>query len=59
MTEDVIEIKKKQYRKLQKEQLPQMKIISTIKSGHFIQLDEPRLVIDAIKEMIKELDKER
>lgn len=56
MTEDVIEIKKKLYRRLKAEQLPQMTIISTDKSGHFIQLDEPQLVINAIKEMIKELD---
>lgn len=55
MTEDVIEMKKKLYRRLQIEQLPQMKIVSTNKSGHFIQLDEPNLIIDAIKEMIREL----
>jgi pimeloyl-ACP methyl ester carboxylesterase len=31
---------------------PQTKIISTFKSGHFIELDEPRLVIEEINEMI-------
>lgn len=31
---------------------PQTKIISTFKSGHFIELDEPHLVIDEINEMI-------
>lgn len=32
-----------------------MRIISTEKSGHFIQLDEPDLVIDAIRKMITEV----
>lgn len=57
ITEDVIEIKKKGYRRLQQEQIPHMTIVSTDKSGHFIQLDEPHLVIDAIRQVIKELDK--
>ena len=47
----LIEIQKRLYRNFQRK-VPQMKIISTEKSGHFIQLDEPNLVIDAIKSMI-------
>jgi hypothetical protein len=53
-SEELIEIQKRLYRDFQKK-VPQMKIISTEKSGHFIQLDEPYLVIDAIKSMIKEV----
>lgn len=59
MTEDIVEIKKKGYRRLQQEQVPHMTIVSTNKSGHFIQLDEPHLVIDAIRQVIKDLDKGR
>jgi pimeloyl-ACP methyl ester carboxylesterase len=33
----------------------QTKVISTFKSGHFIELDEPHLVIDEINEMITKL----
>ncbi|MBO0320740.1 alpha/beta hydrolase [Muricauda sp. CAU 1633] len=47
----LIQVQKRLYRDF-REQVPQMKIISTEKSGHFIQLDEPHLVIDAIKEML-------
>ena len=50
----LIEVQKRLYRNFQK-QVPQTKIISTEKSGHFIQLDEPHLVIDAIKNMIEEV----
>ncbi len=57
MTEDVTEVKKNVYRRLQQEQIPHMTIVSTDKSGHFIQLDEPHLVINAIRQVIKELDK--
>jgi len=53
-SKDFIEIQKRLYRNFQRK-VPQMKIISTEKSGHFIQLDEPNLVIDAIKSMIKEV----
>lgn len=47
----LIQIQKRLYRDLKK-QVPQIKIISTEKSGHFIQVDEPHLVIDAIEEML-------
>ncbi len=47
----IIQIQKRLYRDLKK-QVPQIKIISTEKSGHFIQVDEPHLVIDAIEEML-------
>ncbi|WP_228235562.1 alpha/beta fold hydrolase [Allomuricauda sp. M10] len=47
----LIEIQKKLYRDFQR-LVPQTKIISTEKSGHFIQKDEPNLVIDAIQEML-------
>ncbi|MEM9001167.1 MAG: alpha/beta hydrolase [Bacteroidota bacterium] len=47
----LIEIQKRLYREFQKK-VPQTKIISTSKSGHFIQLDEPNLVIGAIHEML-------
>lgn len=50
----LIEIQKKLYRDFRK-QVPQMRIISTDKSGHFIQLDEPNLVINAIKEILLKL----
>lgn len=36
---------------------PQTKVISTFKSGHFIELDEPRLVINEINEMIAKTKK--
>lgn len=34
---------------------PQLKIITTSKSGHFIQLDEPNLIIDGITEMLNKV----
>jgi pimeloyl-ACP methyl ester carboxylesterase len=36
---------------------PQIKVISTFKSGHFIELDEPHLVVDEINEMIAKTKK--
>jgi len=48
---ELIDIQKRLYRNFQSK-VPQMKIISTEKSGHFIQLDEPNLAIDAIKAML-------
>jgi hypothetical protein len=54
MTERVVKIKMNLYRQFQK-QVPQMKIISTEKSGHFIQLSEPDLVIDAIKSIVNDV----
>lgn len=48
----LIEIQKRLYRDFQKK-VPQTKIISTSKSGHFIQIEEPELVIKSIKEMIE------
>lgn len=47
----LIQIQKRLYRDFQRS-LPQTKLISTESSGHFIQLDEPQLVIDAIKEIL-------
>jgi pimeloyl-ACP methyl ester carboxylesterase len=38
-----------------KKQAPQLKLITTPNSGHYIYMDEPNLVIDGIKEMLKEL----
>lgn len=38
-----------------KKQAPQMKLVTTSKSGHFIQVDEPNLVIDGINEMLIKL----
>lgn len=38
-----------------KKQAPQMKLITTSKSGHFIQIEEPYLIIDGINEMLKKL----
>lgn len=38
-----------------KKESPQLKIITTSKSGHFIQLDEPNLIIDGITEMLKKI----
>ncbi|MES2565329.1 MAG: alpha/beta fold hydrolase [Bacteroidota bacterium] len=35
----------------------QTKIVSTFKSGHFIELDEPSLVIDEVNEMITKIKK--
>jgi pimeloyl-ACP methyl ester carboxylesterase len=35
-----------------KKQAPQLKLITTSKSGHFIQVDEPNLIIDGINEML-------
>lgn len=51
---ELIEIQKRLYRNFQRK-VPQTKIMSTEKSGHFIQLDEPNLVIDAIKEMLEKV----
>lgn len=36
---------------------PQTSVISTFKSGHFIELDEPHLVVDEINEMIAKTKK--
>ncbi|MFS4445360.1 alpha/beta fold hydrolase [Maribacter sp. 2307UL18-2] len=47
----LLEIQKRLYRDF-KESVPQTKLISTKASGHFIQLDEPNLVINAIKEIL-------
>lgn len=49
----LIEIQKRLYRDFQN-LLPQTKIVSTEKSGHFIQLEEPELVVETIKEMLSE-----
>ena len=49
-----IEIQKQLYREFQRK-LPQTEIISTEKSGHFIQLEEPNLVIDAIQAMVEKV----
>lgn len=38
-----------------KKESPQLKIITTSKSGHFIQLDEPNLIIDGITEMLNKI----
>jgi pimeloyl-ACP methyl ester carboxylesterase len=57
ITEDIIEIWKRGHKRYQQEQVPHMRIVSTDKSGHFIQLEEPGLVIDAIKQVIKEINK--
>lgn len=51
----LIEIQKRLYRDFQR-QVPQMELISTEKSGHFIQLEEPDLVINAIKKIITEVE---
>lgn len=51
----LIEIQRRLYRDFRKK-VPQTKIISTSKSGHFIQLDEPELVIGAIKEILLKID---
>jgi len=50
----IIEIQKRLYRDFQRK-VPQLKLISTKKSGHFIQLEEPDLVINAIKNMIRKV----
>ena len=47
----LIEIQKRLYREFQAS-VPQTKLISTKISGHFIQKDEPELVIGAIQEML-------
>ncbi len=54
LTEEVIRIKQELNRDLQN-QLPQLKIITTTESGHFIQLDEPELVSNAILELLRKL----
>ncbi len=51
----LIEIQKRLYRDFQLK-IPQTKLISTEKSGHFIQKEEPELVIKAIKKMISEVE---
>lgn len=38
-----------------KKQAAQTKIISTSKSGHYIQIEEPNLIIDGINEMLKQI----
>ena len=38
-----------------KKQAPRLKHLSTDKSGHFIQLEEPNLIIDEIKIMLKQI----
>ena len=38
-----------------KKQAPQLKLITTNHSGHYIYMEEPTLVIDAIKDMLNEL----
>lgn len=48
----LIDIQKRLYRDFQKK-VPQTKIVSTSKSGHFIQIEEPELVIKSIQEMIE------
>jgi pimeloyl-ACP methyl ester carboxylesterase len=40
-----------------KNQAPQIKLIETSKSGHCIQCDEPNLIADGIKDMLKEIKK--
>ena len=47
----LIEIQKRLYREFQAS-VPQTKLISTKISGHFIQKDEPELVIGAIQKML-------
>jgi pimeloyl-ACP methyl ester carboxylesterase len=50
----IIEVQMRLYREFQKK-MPQTKIISTSKSGHFVQLEEPHLVINAINAMLAEV----
>jgi pimeloyl-ACP methyl ester carboxylesterase len=38
-----------------KKQAPQMKLVTTSKSGHFIQVDEPGLIIDGINAMLDKI----
>ncbi|HXD94530.1 MAG TPA: alpha/beta hydrolase [Bacteroidia bacterium] len=38
-----------------KKQAPQLKLITTPNSGHYIYVEEPNLIIDGIKDMLKEL----
>jgi pimeloyl-ACP methyl ester carboxylesterase len=38
-----------------KKQAPQMKLVTTSKSGHFIQVDEPNLIIDGVTEMLEKV----
>jgi pimeloyl-ACP methyl ester carboxylesterase len=51
-----IEIKQKLFNNWIKE-APQTKLVSTVKSGHYIHYSEPAIVIDEIKEMIKKVKK--
>ncbi|WP_057935718.1 alpha/beta fold hydrolase [Algoriphagus resistens] len=52
LTGEVIRIKQELNRGLQ-HQIPRLKIITTSESGHFIQLDEPELVISAVLDLLK------
>ncbi|WP_164674816.1 alpha/beta fold hydrolase [Flagellimonas maritima] len=49
-----IELQKRLYREFVAT-VPQTRLISTKKSGHFIQLDEPDLVIEAIEDIIQKV----
>ncbi len=49
-----IEIRLNYYENWKKD-APQLKIIRTPNSGHFIQIDEPNLIIDGITEMLTKL----
>lgn len=51
----LIDIQKRLYRDFQRK-VPQTKIISTSQSGHFIQLEEPELVTQAIREIISKMN---
>ncbi|MDR7130608.1 pimeloyl-ACP methyl ester carboxylesterase [Algoriphagus sp. 4150] len=51
LTEEIIQIKQELNRNLES-QFPKLKVITTTESGHFIQLDEPELVISAILELL-------
>lgn len=55
LSEKVVKIKQELNRDLQS-RIPNIKFISTKESGHFIQLDEPELVVKAILELLKEVN---
>ncbi len=58
LSNEIMSIKVNTYKQFNKG-APQMKIIFTDKSGHHIQRDQPELVINSIKEVLKEVrDKE-
>jgi len=40
------------------ENAPQTKLISTVKSVHYIRYSEPTIIINAINEMIEKINKE-